>query len=515
MNYKNAPLSEVHKQVFLCFIFGQITCGYALGIAGTAVTQAMEPLNLNSFWMGLLGAGTLIGLMGSVVVGNMADKIGRQKLFCTDMILFTVISLLQFAVSEPGFLFGLRICLGITIAIDYTVGSALLTEWFPSDQSARYQSFLIIFWTIGFVISYFAGILITGIGSGLWKWIFVSSAVPGGFTAIIRLGLRVPESPSWLAAAGKGQEANQLVHEYLGDEYAVAETVRAEVTKKVSWKELFGVKTRRNTLVGGIFYGCQVFPYFGVSIFIPILVENLNMNNPYASGTIYNVFMVLGAIVGVFLFERISRRAFLMITFYVSAVAAVGMILGQHAPTAVVIGFFSVFALFMSASVVAENPYPPELFNTRMRASGVGAVIAISRIGAALGTFLLPIIVDKAGVYTALTVCAAVLLAGGCFCQAYAPETSLKYKKILEESGLTGFSGGETGMPHIAIKMYPGRSEKMKQELAEKVRDFFASEMGANSRYFSVSIEEVEAERWKEEVVDKVLEKELYIKANF
>lgn len=70
-------------------------------------------------------------------------------------------------------------------------------------------------------------------------------------------------------------------------------------------------------------------------------------------------------------------------------------------------------------------------------------------------------------------------------------------------------------MPHISIKMYPGRSEDVKQELAEKTRDFFAKEMKADAKYFSVSIEDVEMEKWKEEVVDKVSNEELYIKADF
>ena len=428
MDYKNAPLSKIHKYVFLCFILGQIACGYALGIAGTAVTAAIEPLKLNSFWVGLLGAGTLIGLMGSIVIGNIADKAGRKLLFYVDMILFTGISLLQFVVTEPGLLLVLRIGLGITIAIDYTVGSALLTEWFPRKQSARFQSLLIIFWTIGFVASYFVGISINGSGDSTWKYIFISSAIPGLVTAVVRLIVRVPESPSWLAAVGRKEEADCLVKQYLSKEYIVTNVVKAEEVEKVSWTELFNKKNRRNTMVGGLFYACQVFPYFGVSIFIPILVENMNMTNPNASGAIYNIFVGIGAVAGVILFDRISRRAFLISTFYISAIAALGIVLGQHAPMAFTMVCFSVFAIGMSISVVAENPYPPELFDTRLRASGVGAVIAMSRIGAALGTFLLPIIVDKAGVYVTLIVCMAILLVGGIVCQFYAPETSLKYR---------------------------------------------------------------------------------------
>ena len=53
-------------------------------------------------------------------------------------------------------------------------------------------------------------------------------------------------------------------------------------------------------------------------------------------------------------------------------------------------------------------------------------------------------------------------------------------------------------MPHIAIKMYPGRDEKVKMALAEKMRDTLAEELAINTDIVSVSIEDVPPEKWKE-----------------
>lgn len=222
-SYTFAPLSSIHKKLFVCIFLGQISCSYALGIAGTAVTQAIGPLNLTSFWVGLLGAGTLIGLFGSVVIGNLADKIGRRLLFNIDMILFTILSLAQFFVSDVTLLFILRIGIGITIAIDYTVGSALLTEWFPAKKSAQYQSFLLIFWIIGFVASYIVGIFLTGFGDDNWRWIISSSVIFGLITALWRLKEKIPESPAWLASVGRKEEATELIHQYIGNDYELLE----------------------------------------------------------------------------------------------------------------------------------------------------------------------------------------------------------------------------------------------------------------------------------------------------
>src|SRR6266851_3504137 len=67
--------------------------------------------------------------------------------------------------------------------------------------------------------------------------------------------------------------------------------------------------------------------------------------------------------------------------------------------------------------------YLPELFPTDLRASGIGIAIAASRIGSAVSTFLLPVVVAAYGVRSALGACVAVLGVGAVVCQRWAPET--------------------------------------------------------------------------------------------
>jgi len=67
--------------------------------------------------------------------------------------------------------------------------------------------------------------------------------------------------------------------------------------------------------------------------------------------------------------------------------------------------------------------YLPELFPTELRASGIGLAVAASRVGSALATFLLPVVVADFGVRAALGACVVVLAIGGIVCALYAPET--------------------------------------------------------------------------------------------
>lgn len=429
-DYKKAPLSSVHLRIYLALIFGQAACGYALGISGTALSEATNYININDFWVGLIGAGSLIGLAGSALMGRIADRFGRRGMLMTNMYLFSIVSLLQLGTTNLWLLLLERILIGLMIAIDYTVGNALLVEWLPSKASGRFQSQLIIYWTIGFIASYIAGSFISGFGSHNWQVILASSAVPGLITALYRSFFRIPASPSWLASQGKNQTAQKVIQQNLGEKWGLSRKMKeSKPADNISWRTLFSKKYRRRTLVGGLFYACQAFAFFGISIFLPILLQNMGLGGSNVSGIIYNTCIFIGVLVGTWLFKRISRRAFLIGTFFISAAALVGLMISANGSAIIQISIFAFFAVTLSAGLVLDYPYPTELFDVKVRASGVGTCITISRIGAASGTFLLPIFTHLGGASLSMLVCTIILVIGGLICLFGAPETSPKFKK--------------------------------------------------------------------------------------
>lgn len=427
-NYKKAPLSSIHFRIYFALALGQIACGFALGISGTALSQATDYINITDFWVGLIGAGSLIGLAGSALMGKIADQFGRRRMLMLDMYLFSIFSLLQLVTMNLIILFILRILIGLMIAIDYTVGNALLVEWLPAKESGRLQSQLIIYWTIGFITSYIAGILITGFGAHNWQVILASSVVPGLMAAIYRSIFRIPASPSWLASQGKNKTAQKLIQKHLGKKLGLSlKQIRSKKPKDVSLKTLFNPPYRRKTIVSGLFYACQTFSFFGISIFLPILLKSMDLGNNNLSGIIYNSCVLIGVIFGSLIFKILSRRMFLVRTFFLSAAALILLIIGNNFSSFFQISVFAIFAIVLSSGLVLDYPYPTELFDVKVRASGVGTCITISRFGAASGTFLLPILTHLGGPILAMLVCTLVLLIGGTICLLWAPETSPKY----------------------------------------------------------------------------------------
>lgn len=70
-------------------------------------------------------------------------------------------------------------------------------------------------------------------------------------------------------------------------------------------------------------------------------------------------------------------------------------------------------------------------------------------------------------------------------------------------------------MPHINIKMYPGRNEEVKAKLAKHTKEFMVKELEMDEKFISVSVEEIDKENWQSEVMDKIKDEELYERPNF
>ena len=172
-----------------------------------------------------------------------------------------------------------------------------------------------------------------------------------------------------------------------------------------------------------IFYTAQVIPFFAVGTFIPIVFAALGIRNAYASGVVFNVFILLGSGFGLWLVDKLTRRQYLVGTFYISAGPLLVLAFTDRAPPFIIITAFAVFAFVTAVAANIQWVYLPELFPTRLRASGVGVGTAASRIGSACATFLLPVSMTSLGVRPTLGLCVGVLLTGGILCHLFAPET--------------------------------------------------------------------------------------------
>jgi putative MFS transporter len=247
-----------------------------------------------------------------------------------------------------------------------------------------------------------------------WRWTLASSAIPALISVPLRLS--APESPLWLTLAGRHTQAQQVVERYFGSGYGIP----TAVTGKSTLRELFNSHNRTTTLVAATLFFCLVVPYFAVSTFIPQVMAALHVTGNKVAGLIYILGLMFGSVGGFLVVDWLPRRQFVIGSF---AITSVALLVSSTAQDSSVVLSFAVFSCVLSAAQAQIYVYLPELFPTSLRASGLGIAVAVSRLGAAAGTFLLPLCVAHLGVSVALYVCIATLILGGIVAFRWAPET--------------------------------------------------------------------------------------------
>lgn len=420
--FHEAPFGWFHARITAAATGGVFSDGYGLGILGLALNQATVPLKLDAVWLGAVGAAALLGLfLGALATGPLADTYGRRRIFASNMALLLVLSISQLWVHTASELLTLRFLIGLMLGSDYVISKTLLSECIPIAQRGRVLSSLAIAWATGYTSAYLVGYGLLDVGADAWRWMLATSAVP----CVLLLPWRwtTQESPMWLVAKRQTGKADAIVRQHLGPHIAPPPAPQGPQETPHPWRWLGQRQYRRHRIAACTLFTAQVIPYFALGTFVTRILQDLKVNGALAAGLVYNGALLLGAIIGVLVIDRLPRRRFIIGSFSITGAALLPLTVPGTLPTSITVLLFALFAGVLSAATSLVYVYLPELFPPPIRASGIGLAVASSRIGSMISTFALPLVVASAGVHTALGLCAGVLLAGAAISYQWAPET--------------------------------------------------------------------------------------------
>jgi MFS transporter, putative metabolite transport protein len=417
----DAPTRAFHLRMSAFVGGGQFIDGYILGVVAIALVLMPSSFGLTPVWKGLIGSSALIGTFaGSLIFGWVADHVGRKALYTTDLTIFLVGSVAQFFVVNPWQLFSIRLVVGIAIGIDYAVGPTYLAEFAPRRSRGRLLGSLVGMWTIGYSASLLVGVVGAHWGHGAWRWVLASSAIPAVIVMVLRIGS--PESPRWLVRKGRLDEAQAICTKYIGSGVSVADLL-AEADIRPSYRKLLSGIWLRRAIFVGIFWSALAWPEFAIFTFLPTLLQSLHIHDANLGSLLIRVLSLPAFAVGMIVLTRMGRRT--MLARAMLLLTAIFLVLGLFSkpPSWLVVALFGMFALVLGFVSNLEFLYPAELFPTDIRASGVGLGSAGSRVGAAAGTFLLPVLLSGPGLQFAMLITAAVTAVGLVVTLIWAPET--------------------------------------------------------------------------------------------
>lgn len=421
----DVPMNRFHQLLSVRVGGGWLLDGYILSIIGVALMQAATQLQLSNFWQGMIAASALLGMfVGGFLGGWLTGLLGRKPLFFIGPILFILCSVAQLWVDSGWVLFLCRLVAGITVGFEYAAGGSLLTEFLPTKERGPRLAMLTIMWFVGAMLAYIFGNMILKLDiAEAWRWVFASPAVIGLILLLIRIG--TPESPRWLISKGRNAEAETIIKQVYGSSFSLKNVPAPEEVKNASFFEIMASGYGKRVFFCSMFWTCAVIPVFAVYSFAPRVLDALNLKGSWAEyGSVAITLMfVVGCVIATKLINVMGRRKLIIHSFLWSGLALLGLGAFSDASQILVLVLFCAYAVLIGGAQVLELVYPNELFPTEMRAIGVGMATSFSRIGAAIGTWLVPMSLDSIGIGNTMFVAAGVTVLGLIVSIMLAPET--------------------------------------------------------------------------------------------
>jgi len=428
ISVEDVPISRFHRLLTVRSGGGSFVDGYVLSIIGIAMTQVSPALGLSAFWEGLIAASALIGIFfGGFMGGALTDRFGRRRIYFVGPTLFVLCSVAQFWVQSGEMLFVLRFLTGIAVGIEYPVATAFLVEFMPKRSRGPCLATLTILWFAGAATAYLAGGAILNLGgTDAWRWALASTAVIGALLFLVRLG--TPESPRWLLSKGRAAEAEAIIRRVYGASFGLKNLSQQAESKKLSFLHLLHSGYGKRMAFVTIFWTCSVIPVFAVYAFAPKVLEALHLSGDWAAyGSIaITLLFVVGCVLATRMVNTLGRRKLLLHSFLWSGLALLLLGALRDGPSMVILILFGAYALFIGGAQVLQLVYPNEIFPTAIRAGAVGIGTSMSRIGAAVGTYLIPISLQSIGIGPTMYIAAAITLLGLLVSWFLAPETAAR-----------------------------------------------------------------------------------------
>lgn len=203
----NWALSPLAKMVFVGAYFFAF---FDIVSIGAALPSISSNLHLTSSDIALpLSAGLVGYILGSLILGTIADRIGRRRVLFFTLLLLAVSSLLCAFAQNIEMLSLFRLLVGAGIGAQITLSATYISELSPPAKRGRNIQLNVIVAGIGDAFAPIAAILLLRMGGDASWRVLLGMGVLAVIPAALMFWL--PESPRWLAANGKHEEASLIV----------------------------------------------------------------------------------------------------------------------------------------------------------------------------------------------------------------------------------------------------------------------------------------------------------------
>lgn len=382
------PLTGNQKNLIALVIVANIAEFFDMFLIGFVVSLLTKPWNLTGFeaaWiLGASGAGTVLG---AILWGALADRIGRRRSFFWCVVLFTVFTALTLLTPERGWIMlaVLRVIVGAGVGGLNITSIPYVQEFVPAKRRGLLAGLASVFIPIGLLLGAQAQLWL-GEPIG-WRGLIALGALPIFLLLWLRM---VPESPRFLQSRGRDDEARaayawalEMPVDEIGDLPDVEETKKSSLGVIFSRypKELIIITVGSFSFILGSF----TVQSWGQTL----LKDGFGFSAAMVGGlfTIVSLADVAGRLGSAWLADRIGRR---MVMLLFGLLGAVGCVIAATTDNAWVFFIGIVVTMtFGDGAFGILNAFGAEQFPNEARSTGLGLGYGIGATAKIIGPFLM------------------------------------------------------------------------------------------------------------------------------
>jgi len=421
---------------------GGLLFGFDIAIITGAGPFLTEHFRLNDLSLGWAFSSLLFGcVLGSAVAGRLTDFFGRKKILLVVAVLFAITSLGSGIAPSFTVFIVARFVGGLAVGGASILSPLYVAEVSPPTLRGRLGTLYQMSIVTGILISYAVNFLLRGIGPTNWRWMFITGMIP----SVLFFGMLfcVPETPRYLYAAGKEEQAFAILERIAGRESAELEAseIRASLShKRRAWRELFRPGIRRAVAVG-----------FCLAILVH--VSGINTIIDYAPAILKSAGWKIDAALFSTLIIGLTNFAFTFVSFWaidrygrkpLYIVGSLGMagalvmltssVLTAHFESATVLVYILCYlACFSSCIGPVFWTLVAEIFPNDMRGTAMAVPVLTQWIANAAVVLFFPLAFNQIGKAVTFGFLATMSLAQALFAWFFLPETKNRPLEEIEQ----------------------------------------------------------------------------------
>ncbi|REG49119.1 AAHS family 4-hydroxybenzoate transporter-like MFS transporter [Paraburkholderia sp. BL6669N2] len=373
----------------LCFLIVAAD-GFDTAAAGFVAPAVAKDWGLTRLALGPLLSSALIGsVLGALISGPLADRIGRKRVLAVSVLVFGVFTLACAKADSLHVLTFLRLVSGIGLGAAMPNATTMVSEYMPKKHRALLVNVMFCGFTFGASAGGFAAAaLIPAFG---WESVFVVGGVVPVLLSFV-LFAWLPESVRFMVANSWSAEKINLVLGRISGKvlveqhFTIDEPVNQDERSPVAL--ILSKQFRSGSLLLWVTYFMGLLVYYLLTNWLPTLMKDGGMSLQQASliTALFPLGGGLGAIVCGILMDRVNAHRVVALTYVLAGVFI--CCVGHSVGNTLLVGLLTFLAgSCMAGAQISMPVLAVAFYPTNGRASGVAWMLGIGRIGGIVGAF--------------------------------------------------------------------------------------------------------------------------------